>query len=256
MVRSSGVEMTSPEFDKCHIVTAAWEGGWSDHADDPGGKTMFGVTEATWHAWLKKKGRKLIPVRTITRTQALELYFEEYWLVCGADKLATGVNLAVYDASVNSGVSRGRKWLLASIGGTDVQTVKKICAARLGFMQSLKIWKTFGKGWARRVADVEARGVAWALAGASVVTKKAVLQVEREKAASVAKKHHMAAGTSGAAAGGSGGALVTPEQTDQLAGYALTGVLVVALLVAAYFLSRSIINRQRAKAYAQVAEAV
>lgn len=248
--------MTSPEFVKCHVVTAAWEGGWSNHAADPGGKTMYGVTEAKWHEWQRKKGQKLTPVRTITRAQAEELYFDQFWLSSGANKLASGVDLAVYDASVNSGVSRGRKWLLASIGGTDMQTVKKIRAARLGFMQSLQIWKTFGKGWARRVADIEAKGVAWALAGASVAIRKTALQSEQAKAQSSAKKQDVAAGTSGAAAGGSGGAILTPEQADQMAAYALTGVLIVTLLVGAYFLSRSLINKQRARAYADEAGAV
>ncbi len=53
----------------------------------------------------------------------------------------------------------------AAAGSNDHSvTVKKICKARLGFMQSLKIWKTFGKGWSRRVADIEVKGVAMALA--------------------------------------------------------------------------------------------
>ncbi|CUX63003.1 glycosyl hydrolase 108 family protein [Agrobacterium tumefaciens] len=36
----------------CHNITAEWEGGWSNHKADPGGKTMYGVTEAVYHVWL------------------------------------------------------------------------------------------------------------------------------------------------------------------------------------------------------------
>lgn len=251
--------MTSPEFDKCHTVTSGWEGGWSDHPDDPGGQTMYGVTDAVWQAWLKKQGLKSTLVRNITRAQALEIYFEEYWLACGANKLAPGVDLATYDASVNSGISRGRKWLLASIGGSDATTVKKICAARLGFMQSLQIWKTFGKGWARRVADIEAKGVAWALAGLSAPAKKIALVAEQVQAKKVSQQQRYAAvgtgGTAGAT-GGTPGQLLSPELADQWAGYALTGVLIVGVLATVYFVSRSIINKQRAEAYAAQVEAV
>jgi lysozyme family protein len=48
---------------------------------------------------------------------------------------------------------------IASIGGPDYDTVARICPKRLGFMQPLNIWKTFGRGWARRLADIEAKGV-------------------------------------------------------------------------------------------------
>lgn len=73
--------------------------------------------------------------------------------------LAVGVDLATYDASVNSGGSRGGKWLLTSVGGPDYETAKRICAKRLSFAQSLKICKTIGKGWSHRIADFEAKGV-------------------------------------------------------------------------------------------------
>lgn len=56
---------------------------------------------------------------------------------------------------------------IEAIGGPDYDTVKGICAKRLGFMQPLNIWKAFGCGWARRVADIEAKGVAWALTAAN-----------------------------------------------------------------------------------------
>jgi lysozyme family protein len=98
-----------------------------------------GVTEAVYHAWLRQNGKPICPVRQITRADAEQIYFEQYWVPCDGTTLAAGVDPATYDASVNSGVSRGRKWLLTSIGGPDYDTVKRICAKRLGFMQSLNI---------------------------------------------------------------------------------------------------------------------
>lgn len=244
--------MSSKQFLACHAITAAWEGGWSNHPSDPGGKTMYGVTEAKWLEYCRAKKRPVTPIQKITRQQAEELYYDEFWLKARCQTLASGVDLATYDASVNSGVSRGRKWLEASLGGADHETVKKICAKRLGFMQSLAIWKTFGKGWARRVADIEAKGVAWALAATkSASDVRDHLNVESKNASQKASKHTNGATTG--AAGTTGGIILTPETADQIAGFVLGGLLTAGLVITLIFMSRAIINNRRANAYAEQA---
>lgn len=252
---------TSVEFRRCHPKTAAWEGGWSNHKADPGGKTMYGVTEVKFHEWLDRHGKPRRAVRTITMGEAEQLYFEEFWTKAGCEGLFPGVNLATYDASVNSGVSRGRKWLLASLdkGNDHVKTVKGICARRLGFMQSLNIWKTFGKGWGNRVADIEATGVAWALlamAGSDNAEVVTGLRDEQAAAQKKASNQTKGAGASSAAGGASGtGLALDPGSADQVAGWLLGGLLVAGLGVAAFLVIRAVINRQRAAAYGRVSEA-
>jgi lysozyme family protein len=237
--------MSTAKFRRCHDVTKKWEGGWSDHPADPGGNTMYGVTEAVYHAWLRKRGLPIRPVRQIIMAEAEQIYFEEYWVPCGGPTLAVGVDLATYDASVNSGVSRGRQWLLASIGGPDHETVKRICARRLGFMQSLKIWNTFGRGWARRVADIEAKGVAWALATANAnrAVVKQQLGDEADEARSLARKQ------TGGATGAGGSGAVAIDQGAQLGDWILTGIAVLAFAALAFLIIRAVINTQRAAAY-------
>jgi lysozyme family protein len=241
--------MSTAKFRRCHEVTKTWEGGWSDHPADPGGKTMYGVTEAVYHAWLRHHGKPVRPVRQITLAEAEQIYFEQYWVPSGGPTLAAGVDLATYDASVNSGVSRGRKWLLASIGGPDHETVKRICATRLGFMRSLNIWNTFGRGWARRVADIEAKGVAWALTAANdnrdLVKKQ--LGDEADKARSQAGKQ------TGAAAGAGGGGAISIDQSAQLGDWILAGFAFVAFAALAFLIIRAVINTHRATAYAREA---
>lgn len=241
--------MSTAKFRRCHDVTKVWEGGWSDHPADPGGKTMYGVAEAVYHAWLREQGKPIRPVRQITRAEAEQIYFEQYWEPCGGPTLAAGVDLATYDASVNSGVSRGRKWLLASIGGLDHETVKRICAKRLGFMQSLNIWNTFGRGWARRVADIEAKGVAWALSAANdnQAVVKQQLEEDAGKARSRARKQ-----TGGAAGVGTGGA-ISIDQGAQLGDWILAGIAFVAFAAIAFLIIRAVINAHRATAYAREA---
>ncbi len=252
-------------FETCHAITAKWEGGWSDHPADPGGKTMYGVTEAVYHAWLKKHGKAIKPVRNITMGEALEIYRAQYWEpTAGRYKLVPGVDLATYDAGVNAGVSRAIKWLVqgASKGNDHVATVKGICRARLSFKQGLAIWKTFGKGWTNRVVDVEAKGVAMALAfmaeAKPVEDQKPIVRDELEREAAEAKD--VATKQTGGAAGAGGtagaGTVVDAGQADQLAGWVLAGGLGLLVLVAGYLVWRAYINRKRAAAFEAQAEAI
>lgn len=239
--------MASGNFLKCHEVTAKWEGGWSDHPADPGGKTMYGITLAKYREHYPNATAK--DLRNISKANALAIYQTDYWAKVNGERLAAGVDLATYDAAVNSGVSRGLKWLKASVGGPDEETVKKICRARLSFVQALSTWKTFGKGWARRIADIEAKGVAWALAAKSTagVTKSTL-----ERESKDAKKKSDTQSTIGGGAGGVGapGLAVSPEAADQMAAWALGGCFAALIILAVFLVWRSHVNKQRAEAYA------
>jgi lysozyme family protein len=241
-------------FPVCHPITSKWEGGWSDHPADPGGKTMYGITEVRWHEYQRKMGMKLSPVRNVTKAQALTFYRSEFWEACGAPNLFPGVDLAVYDASVNSGVSRGKKWLWAAMGSNDhSETVRKICRARLSFMQSLKIWKTFGKGWGRRVADIEVRGVAMAMA-AMGATPTVIRTEAAAHAVDATHAKNNAAGTekitaAGAAGSGSGSAVAASSPTTVSDFDYYTAIAVMGGVAAILVLVLIVINvRKRAAA--------
>lgn len=247
----------SDRFAVCMPITAKWEGAYVNHAQDPGGPTNLGVTQAVYDAWRKR--RRLAPrsVKQITHGEALRIYRDEYWAPTAERyNLRPGVDLATFDAGVNAGVSRGIKWLLASIGGPDHVTVQKICKARLSFKQGLSIWKTFGNGWTNRVVDIEAKGVAMALAAvndnSAAVQEK--LEDEGRKANDTANKQSGSAGGAGAASGG--GVTLDPASADQLAGWLLTGAIAAGVLVAAFLIWRAVINKKRAKAYAAAAAEV
>lgn len=94
----------------------AEEGGWSNHPADKGGKTFNGVTQATYNAWRKKRGRPAQSVRLATASEIEELYDIEYWRAARCDRLPWPISYLVFDAAVNSGVSRGVKWLQGGLG--------------------------------------------------------------------------------------------------------------------------------------------
>lgn len=237
--------MALGNFLRCHDVTAKWEGGWSDHPSDPGGKTMYGITLAKFREHYPNG--TAAQLRNMSRATALRIYERDYWRALACERLHAGVDLAVYDAGVNSGPARAKKWLAASTAGSAVQTVKAICARRLGFVQSLKIWKTFGKGWARRIADIEAKGVAWAMAATAAppTVTKGRLETESENASKKAGKQ-----AGGGAAAGGGGGYVAVDQADQFASWALLGFVAVIVVVAGVLIWRASINKTRAAAYA------
>ena len=243
-------------FQNCLAVTLGYEGGWSDHPSDPGGATMKGITLATYRRF--KPGATKTDLRNISNETVAKIYRTDYWDKVGGDRLAAGVDLATFDAGVNSGPGRARQWLMAAIGGPDHYTVKRVCAKRLGFMRSLAIWNTFGNGWSRRVAGIEAKGVAWALAQSTDPARaRAQLTKEANAASATSKKQTAGASAAGTAttAGGSD-ALFNPDHVDQIAGWVLGGLLSAGALVAAVLIVRAIIHRQRAAAYAVEAERI
>lgn len=173
--------MTASNFERVLPLVLKHEGGWADDPDDPGGATMRGITIATYAAY---RGRPVTKaeLRAITDREIAEIYRRRYWDVVRADELPSGLDYAVFDAAVNSGSARAARWLQAAVGATadgkvGPQTlaaakvappqgaIDRLCDGRLAFMRALKTWPKFGRGWARRVADVRAEAMRLSNAG-------------------------------------------------------------------------------------------
>jgi len=157
-----------------HVLTH--EGGWADHPKDPGGATMKGVTLMTFRRHYGK-ARTKADLRNITDDQLEQIYRDGYWNRCRCDALPDGVDYAVFDAAVNSGPRRSIRWLKSAVcdggnGGMTDETVSRVlansaesvvataCGARLSFLQKLRTWSIFGKGWSRRVEGVQSVALA------------------------------------------------------------------------------------------------
>ena len=179
------------KFDACHAITAKWEGGWSDHPADPGGKTMYGITQATLSSWLGRPA-SATEIRSLTKQQALAIYRDRYWKRVSGDQLPPGVDLCVYDFGVNSGPERAVKslqtalgvkadgWIgeltLAALRDRDPRDlINVLCDRRLSFLKSLPTWGKFGKGWANRVADVRKRALVMSGASNQIATADPVV---------------------------------------------------------------------------------
>ena len=158
-------------FEQCLALVLKHEGGFVNHPKDPGGMTNLGVTKKVWEEWVGHAVDEAA-MRALGPTDVAPLYKKNYWDRVRGDDLPTGVDYSVFDLAVNSGVSRAVKFLQAACGVAqdgaigpatlaavaafhprDLATA--VCEKRLAFLQSLPTWNTFGRGWNKRVAEVE-----------------------------------------------------------------------------------------------------
>lgn len=147
------------------------EGGFVNHPKDPGGMTNLGVTKRVWEEWVGHEVDEKA-MRALTPETVAPMYKAKYWDKIRGDDLPDGVDYVVFDASINSGPGRAAKWLQTAVGAVPdgaigAGTLAKVAAmdakaiiekyqdTRLAFLKSLPTWDTFGKGWERRVTEVQ-----------------------------------------------------------------------------------------------------
>lgn len=180
--------MTAANYEACHAKVLSYEGGYSNHPEDPGGVTLEGVTQAVYDSFRERKGlpRKALSasMRNTTEwtSERREIYRVRYWDALRCDELPAGIDLALFDYGVNSGVGRAAKILQrvldvaedGVIGPRTLDAAKRaaptviviaLCDERLSFLRSLHTWRVFGRGWGRRVADVKQTALAMAQQG-------------------------------------------------------------------------------------------
>jgi lysozyme family protein len=171
--------MMKSTYDICLPLLLGHEGGYTNDVRDPGGPTNFGITIVDYRKYIKPDATPA-DVRAMSIEQAKRIYRARYWDVQRCDELPAGVDYAIFDYGVNSGIGRSGKVLrrllnvpgnantvedavIAAALASDAATlVEAICGERLRFLQSLKTWSAFGTGWARRVKAVQSAALAMA----------------------------------------------------------------------------------------------
>lgn len=86
-----------------------WEGGFSNHPNDPGGATNCGVTQKTYDIYRKKKKLALQSVKKISPLEVVDVYDKLFWEPIKGDDLKEDVAIALFDWAVNTGVRRAIK---------------------------------------------------------------------------------------------------------------------------------------------------
>lgn len=149
------------------------EGGYVNHPKDPGGATNKGVTQKTYDSWRDRQGQPRQSVRSISDSEVSAIYRRDYWDAIKGDDLPAGVDYAVFDFAVNSGIDRASRYLqevarvaadgkigpatLAAVAAlSPANVINSLCDARMAFLRGLRTFPTFGKGWTTRVSEVRA----------------------------------------------------------------------------------------------------
>lgn len=189
-------------WEKSFAATIKHEGGYVDHPSDPGGATNLGITIGTLSNWLGRPASKA-EVKSLTVDKVKPIYKKNYWDRVKGDDLPSGVDYAVYDFAVNSGVSRSSIYLQNIVGSApdgkigpqtikDVnayveqfggaQLVNEICSQRQAFLERLSTFPTFGRGWTTRVNGVRQMGLEMAANGPAKPEKPEMAQTPAKSA--------------------------------------------------------------------------
>jgi len=158
------------------LLDPSREGGFSDNPADPGGATNHGVTQRTWEEFVGHP----VPVSDIealTTDEVAPLYKTRYWDTVRGDDLPAGLDYALFDFAVNSGVHEAAVKLQEIIGAMAdgiigdhtlytlsqkhaTEVIAALQDARLAMLESLPTWAEFGHGWATRVNAVRDEALA------------------------------------------------------------------------------------------------
>jgi lysozyme family protein len=131
-------------FEDCVNHVLRWEGGYSNDPNDPGGETNFGIS---------KRAYPNLDIKHLTRDQAKQIYFTDYWQAVGADKMPDGLNLLAFDTAVNCGPKRARLWVMD-------KSLHKLFVERARHYALLdNLDDLYAKGWFNRLADIFAIAV-------------------------------------------------------------------------------------------------
>jgi lysozyme family protein len=156
--------MTADAFPRAVALVLRHEGGYVNDPADPGGETNWGIS---------KKAHPTLSIKDLTRDQAVELYFRDYWLPARCDRLPPAIGIAVFDAAVNQGRYPAILMLQEALGvqadgilGQRTQhaaeeadgrvLVDDYLARRAQRYAYLPTFSRFGLGWMRRLFSTHA----------------------------------------------------------------------------------------------------
>jgi len=120
------------------------EGGFSDHPDDPGGKTNHGVTEA-----VARDNGYHGDMQVLPKSLAQQIYIQDYVTGPGFDRviaLSPALGEKLVDAGVNAGPGQAARWLQEALnqlsrGGADYPRIAvdgRVGAGTLAAYQALE----------------------------------------------------------------------------------------------------------------------
>lgn len=149
-----GISNDETVFSAAYRVVMKHEGGYSNHAADRGGETIFGIA-SKFHPEVFSRVMNAVDAGNtevaleITR----EFYKTHYWDKVGGDHLRPDVALVAFDTAVNHGVNYANR-LLEQTGG-DVDAMLAARDEKYDrIAQADPSQQAFARGWDNRLASL------------------------------------------------------------------------------------------------------
>lgn len=174
-----------------------WEGGYSDHPDDPGGATMKGLTIEVFRRWRNNPRLTKEDLKQVTAREIYEIYYTWYWKAVRGDQLKPAIAAMLFDAAVNSSPANAVQALQNAINAArwaptklkvdgrmgpatiaaanalnEMKLINEFTVRRAWFYGVLKTFRVFGIGWLRRL--LAGQSLAQSLVGATAETLDAM----------------------------------------------------------------------------------
>ncbi len=162
--------MAASSYDAALARLLVHEGGYTNHPADPGRTDQFRHHVVDYRKYVEPDATAADVKGDAARRSQGDLPRQILGRAALRTKLPAGVDYAVFDYGVNSGIGRSGKVLRRVLNLPDTTSVvtdavidaaragdakaliAAICDERLRFLQSLKTWSVFGAGRGRRVA--------------------------------------------------------------------------------------------------------
>ncbi|MGP1274039.1 MAG: glycoside hydrolase family 108 protein [Caulobacterales bacterium] len=159
--------MTHTAFETALAHVLAHEGGYVEHADDPGGATNMGITHITLAGW-RGQAVTRADVAALTRSEVTAIYKARFWDPCRCEAMPEPVAVMVFDGAVNHGAARAARLLQQALGvaidgrigpvtlaaaraAETSSLLTEFAARRMVLYAGLDHFRTFGLGWSRRL---------------------------------------------------------------------------------------------------------
>jgi len=155
-------------FPRCIELIMTEEGGLSQHRQDPGGLTNYGISQRSYPE---------LNIAALTKETAITLYRRDYWNQISGDDLPPGLDLLVLDCAINQGVPSAILLLQEAvnvpldgvIGPVTLRNAQRAMPDLLNHFCALRAWRyeinhnedVFGKGWFRRLFRMHALAWQW-----------------------------------------------------------------------------------------------
>lgn len=133
----------SYQFKRAFDFAMQWEGYKSSDSADPGGRTIFGISE-------RSHPSVVVELWDLPKEEAYKkaegFYKKEYWLKAGCDKQLFPFDMVLFDTAVNLGISKAKQLMRGANSAEDLILARVEFYAKISTGVKIK----YLRGWINR----------------------------------------------------------------------------------------------------------